>query len=87
MSENHVTVPDGELRDLVAEALDLPVDEITEEASFVDDLEVDSLTTLEIVVRLEKRYGVKVAEEDFSRLTSLAGVRELLAHKLAAQAG
>lgn len=36
-----------------------------------DDLDVDSLALLELVARLEHRYGVQVPDEDWTRLTSL----------------
>ncbi|MER8089307.1 MULTISPECIES: acyl carrier protein [unclassified Streptomyces] len=71
-----------ELRDLVADVLDLDVAEVTDSAHFMEDLEVDSLMALEIVVRLEKEYGVRLAESELTSITSLLGTYELLADKL-----
>ncbi|MFJ5721483.1 acyl carrier protein [Streptomyces sp. NPDC093149] len=71
-----------ELRDLVADVLDLDVAEVTDTAHFMEDLEVDSLMALEIVVRLEKEYGVRLAESELTSITSLLGTYELLADKL-----
>jgi len=71
-----------QLRDLVADVLDLDVAEVTDEAHFVDDLDVDSLMALEITVRLEKEYGVKLQETELSAITSLRGTYELLDRKL-----
>ncbi|MGV9319642.1 acyl carrier protein [Streptomyces sp. NPDC003660] len=71
-----------QLRDLVADILDLDVAEVTDEAHFTEDLDVDSLMALEIIVRLEKAYGVKLAEADLVSITSLQGTYELLADKL-----
>ncbi|MGW6901027.1 acyl carrier protein [Streptomyces sp. NBC_01727] len=83
MSENTaVAVDTEELRSLVADALELPVEEVTDEAHFVDDLQVDSLMALEIVVNLEKKYGIKVAESDFKQVSNLLQVRTLVGSKL-----
>lgn len=84
MSENTaVAVDTEELRSLVADALELPAEEVTDEANFVDDLQVDSLMALEIVVNLEKKYGIKVAESDFKQVSNLLQVRSLVDSKLA----
>ncbi|MFC8231514.1 acyl carrier protein [Streptomyces sp. NPDC056661] len=83
MSENTaVAVDTEELRSLVADALELPVEEVTDEAHFVEDLQVDSLMALEIVVNLEKKYGIKVAESDFKQVSNLLQVRALVDSKL-----
>lgn len=87
MSENTATAVDlTELRALVANALELPEEEVTDEADFTDDLQVDSLMALEIVVTLEKRYRVKVSEADFKDVSTLAQVRALVEAKLSSAA-
>ncbi|MCA2218261.1 acyl carrier protein [Jidongwangia harbinensis] len=82
MSDTASTVDIEELRTLVADALELTPAEITDDASFADDLEVDSLTALEVAVRVEKHYGIKLAEPEFKQLTSLRSVRALVDAKL-----
>ncbi|MFE3851882.1 acyl carrier protein [Streptomyces griseorubiginosus] len=76
------TLDKEELRVLVAEILDLDAAEVTDEAHFVDDLDVDSLMALEITVRLEREYAVKMAESELVAITSLQGTYELLDSKL-----
>lgn len=83
MPENTSTVIDtDELRDLVANALELPREQVTDRANFADDLLVDSLMALEIVVKLEKRYQIKILESDFKQLTTLLDVHGLVEAKL-----
>jgi acyl carrier protein len=79
------TVDREELRTLVAGALELPVEEVTDDASFPDELEVDSLTALEVAVQIEKRYGVKFSEPELKQLTSLNAAYDLLDARVAAQ--
>jgi acyl carrier protein len=77
------TIDDDELRSLVADALELPVAEVTDDAHFIDDLGLDSLMTLEIMVRVEQRYSVSIEDSEFAEAQTFAAVRELLAKKLA----
>jgi acyl carrier protein len=72
-----------ELRAIVAEVLDVDAGEIGDESSFVDDLEVDSLMALEIVVVLEKKYRVKLAERELKQISCLNNAYELMSAKLA----
>ncbi|MFC5747162.1 acyl carrier protein [Actinomadura rugatobispora] len=75
---------DEELRGLVAEALELPVADVTDKAEFVEELGVDSLMIMEIMVRVEQRYDVQVEDEEFADVRTFSHVRTLLADKLAA---
>ncbi|MBV6698121.1 acyl carrier protein [Kitasatospora aureofaciens] len=71
-----------DLRATVAHALDVDVDELTDDVSFIADLGVDSLLALEVVVVLEKKYGLRLEERDFSQITSLGSAYALLRGKL-----
>lgn len=73
----------NELRQTIAEILDLPAESISDTARFVDDLGVDSLMALEIMVVLEKKYGIKIAEADLPRITCLRAVYEVVIEKRA----
>jgi acyl carrier protein len=76
------SVDKEELRALVADVLELPVEEVTDDADFINDLEVDSLTALEIAVRLEHKYGVKMDDFELATISSLNWVHQLLKSKL-----
>ncbi|MFF4324223.1 acyl carrier protein [Streptomyces sp. NPDC001568] len=67
-----------ELRELVAQVLDVDVTEVGDDVTFVDDLEVDSLMALEVVVVLEKKYGVKLPESDLKHIVTLQSAYEVL---------
>ncbi|MBV9161230.1 MAG: acyl carrier protein [Pseudonocardiales bacterium] len=73
-----------ELRLLVADVIELEPNEVSDTADFVSELEVDSLTMLEITMRLEKKYGIKVVEDELLEITSLNRVHKLVTAKLAA---
>lgn len=83
MTTNPAIALDKEdLRKIVADALDTEVAEVTDDADFVDDLAVDSLMALEVVVVLEKRYGVRLSQSELRQVTCLRNAYELLAAKL-----
>ncbi|GGW13160.1 hypothetical protein GCM10018980_71640 [Streptomyces capoamus] len=73
-----------ELRGIVAEILDADAADVTDDADFMADLEVDSLMALEVVVVLEKRFGVKFSESELRQVTSLRQAHQLLDRKIPA---
>lgn len=81
-----ITLDKEELRVTIADVLDVDAESVTDEANFVDDLDVDSLMALEVMVVLEKRYAVELAESELKEVTCLQRAYDLLATKLAANA-
>ncbi|GCD95729.1 acyl carrier protein [Embleya hyalina] len=71
-----------ELRDFFVEELELTDELLPYDAEFAVDLGIDSLTTMELVVQLEKRYGVRLAEAEFAELTSVNAVHAVLSARL-----
>jgi acyl carrier protein len=53
-----------QVKDVLVEQLGAEEDQITEEASFQDDLDADSLDLVELIMELEDRFGVKISDED-----------------------
>jgi acyl carrier protein len=65
----------GEVMDLVrehlAEELEVDPGRIEETTRFREDLEADSLDLYELVMELEDRYGIKVTEEEATRISTV----------------
>ncbi|MVU80572.1 acyl carrier protein [Nocardia sp. ET3-3] len=59
------------IAEIVEEITGIEAAEVTFEKHFVDDLDIDSLSLVEIAVQLEDKYGVKVPDEDLSRLRTV----------------
>ena len=64
-----------EIRDGLAEILHeiagvLPED-VTDEKSFIDDLDVDSLSMVEVVVAAEEQFGVRIPDDDVKQLRTV----------------
>ena len=62
------------VRRVLVEEFDLEPDQIRPEAHFVEDLELDSLETIEIVMALEEEFGIEISDKDASRLKTIGDV-------------
>ena len=70
------------VKDIVVEQLGVNADEVTEEASFIDDLGADSLDTVELVMALEEAFELTVPDEDAEKLTTVgAAVKYIEEHQ------
>ncbi|MDD5070799.1 MAG: acyl carrier protein [Candidatus Omnitrophica bacterium] len=67
-----------EVRALVSDITEVPEEELTDEATFTDDLGIDSMMALEIVASIEKKFKVVIPEEKIPTITSLGNVFLLL---------
>jgi acyl carrier protein len=56
------------LADIVNEVAGVPVDAVQPDKSFTDDLDIDSLSMVEVVVAAEERFGVKIPDDDVKQL-------------------
>lgn len=66
------------LRSMIADAIDIDEEDLAPDSHFIEDIGVDSLSSLEVLVRLEKEFGIEIPETDLPRLTSLNEVRRYL---------
>ena len=60
------------VKKIVAEQLDVDAENVTIDASFVDDLGADSLDTVELVMALEEEFGIEIPEEDAEKIATVA---------------
>ncbi|MET9570345.1 acyl carrier protein [Streptomyces virginiae] len=56
------------LAEILNEVADVEPADVTEEKSFIDDLDVDSLAMVEVIVAAEERFGVSLPEEELKEL-------------------
>ena len=63
-----------ELGKIIEEVTGIEPSEVTPEKSFVDDLDIDSLSMVEIAVQTEDKYGVKIPDEDLAGLRTVGDV-------------
>jgi acyl carrier protein len=59
------------VREIVARELSVDLDQVTVEASFMDDLGADSLDTVELVMAFEDAFGVEIPDEDAEKIRTV----------------
>ncbi len=56
------------VKQIVVEQLGVDEDQVTNEASFMDDLGADSLDTVELVMALEEEFDIEISDEDAEKI-------------------
>jgi acyl carrier protein len=59
------------VKQIVAEQLGVDEDQVTAEASFMDDLGADSLDTVELVMALEEEFDIEISDEDAEKIQTV----------------
>jgi acyl carrier protein len=66
------------LKKIVIEQLGVDEAEVTPEASFVDDLNADSLDLVELIMSLEEEFGTEISDEDAERIRTVGDAVEYI---------
>ena len=59
------------VKEVLSEQLGVDENEITEEASFQEDLDADSLDLVELIMVLEDQFGIKISDEDAQKIQTV----------------
>ena len=65
---------DDKVKKIIAEQLSVSEDQITPDASFVDDLGADSLDTVELVMALEEEFEIDSPDEEAEKIVTFNDV-------------
>ncbi|MDI6827122.1 MAG: acyl carrier protein [Armatimonadota bacterium] len=69
------------VKKVVVEQLDVNEEEVTEDASFVDDLGADSLDVVELVMGLEEEFDLEIPDEDAEKIVTVADAVKYIEEK------
>ena len=73
---------ESRVREIISEQLGVAANEVTPEASFIEDLGADSLDIVELVMALEEEYGMEISDEDAEKIRTVKDVVSYIeAHK------
>jgi acyl carrier protein len=59
------------VKEVLSEQLGVDENGITEEASFQEDLEADSLDLVELIMELEDQFGIKISDDDAQKIQTV----------------
>jgi acyl carrier protein len=76
MSEQEILTAIGEI---VQEATGIPAAKVVPEASFVNDLDIDSLSMVEIATMAEDKFAISIPDAELSKLKTVADVVDFVA--------
>lgn len=69
---------DSKIREIIARQLDIPLHSVTDEKRFIDDLDADSLDTVEIIIAIEDEFNIEIDEDNAETLLTVGdAIRQL----------
>ncbi len=70
------------VKEIIVEQLDVDPDQVTMEARFIEDLNADSLDTVDLIMALEEEYDLEIPEEEAQKLKTVGdAVNYIESHK------
>ena len=66
------------VKSIIVEQLGVDEEEVTPDASFVDDLGADSLDTVELVMAFEEAFGIEIPDEDAEKIATVHNAIEYI---------
>jgi len=72
---------EDKVKEIIVEQLGVNADQVTTDASFIEDLGADSLDTVELVMAFEEEFGAEIPDEDAEKLTTVGGVIAYMTEK------
>ncbi len=60
--------------EIIVEQLGVSEEEVTPEASFIDDLGADSLDLVELIMAMEEEFGLEISDEDAEKILTVQDV-------------
>ena len=73
---------EAKVNEIIVEQLGVNEEQITPEASFIDDLGADSLDTVELVMAFEEKFDLEIPDEDAEKMRTVGDAIAYLKEKL-----
>jgi len=72
---------EDKVKSIIVEQLGVKQEEVTEKASFIDDLGADSLDTVELVMAFEEEFGIEIPDEDAEKILTVGDAVKYIEEK------
>jgi acyl carrier protein len=70
------------VKDIIVEQLGVSPDQVSGEASFIDDLGADSLDTVELVMALEEAFKIEIPDEDAEKMEKVGDALQYIRERV-----
>ena len=75
-------VDKDKFKEIIVDRLGVDLNEVTDEAHFIDDLGADSLDTVELIMAFEEEFDIEIPDEDAEKLTTVKSALDYLVKRL-----
>ena len=75
-------VVEDKIKAVIADQLGVKTEEVTPEASLIDDLGADSLDTVELIMALEEEFKIEIPDEDAGRIKTVGKIIKYIEDKV-----
>ena len=62
---------ENKIREVIAKQLDLPISRITDDKKFIEDLDADSLDTVEIIIAIEDEFNIEINDDNAEQIITV----------------
>jgi len=69
---------EAKVKEIIVDQLGVNADEVTNEASFIEDLGADSLDTVELVMALEEEFNMEIPDEEAEKIKTVGDAIEFI---------
>jgi acyl carrier protein len=66
-----VNVSEDRIKEIIAEKLEIGMEQVTDEAKFIDDLGADSLDVVELIMTLEDEFEIEITDEQAEKIMTV----------------
>ena len=66
------------IESIIANHLDVPISEVTDEKHLIDDLGADSLHVVELILAFENEYDIEIPDEDTEQLDTVGKIKQYI---------
>jgi len=70
-----------QVKDIIVEQLEADREKVVSEAKFIDDLNADSLDTVELVMAFEEKFDLEIPDEDAEKITTVQSAIDYIVSK------
>ena len=74
--------PEARLKKIIADQLGVTEEEVLPEASFIDDLNADSLEMVDLIISLEEEFNIQVTDEEAEKMKTVQDALDYLHERL-----